>query len=212
MFDECPGCGEVHTEMPVDETGSVVRCPNCEHEEPLHREPLLVVSGAGGTGKSAVLRELRGTREDVVLLDSDVLWREELWDDFEWFFGTWLRLCRDVAQSGRPPVLFGAGFGVPDNLEAHAQFDCFSRVEYLVLVCDDGELERRLRNRPPGRHPGEFDMDDDAVAEQVEFNQWLRETAEKREFRAVDTTDATVEATAERVDEWITTRVDGEGR
>jgi hypothetical protein len=55
-------------------------------------------------------------------------------------------------------------------------------------------------------------MDDDAVAEQVEFNQWLRETAEKREFRAVDTTDATVEATAERVDEWITTRVDGEGR
>jgi len=212
MFDECPGCVEVHTDMAVDGTGSVVRCPNCGHEQSIDREPLLVVSGAGGTGKSAVLRELQGAREDVVLLDSDVIWREELWDDAEWFFQTWLRLCRDIAQSGRPPVLFGAGFGVPSNLEAHAQYDCFSRVEYLVLVCDDDEQERRLRDRPPGRHPGEFDMDDDDIAEQVEFNQWLRDAADEAGFAVVDTTDASVEATSERVDEWITAQVDGDGK
>ncbi|MEF8884942.1 MAG: hypothetical protein V5A44_07455 [Haloarculaceae archaeon] len=198
--------------MPVDGTASVLRCPNCGHEQSVSREPLLVVSGASAAGKSAVLRELRGTREDVVLLDSDTIWREELWDDFEWFFQTWLRLCRDIAQSGRPPVVFGAGFGVPSNLESHAQYDCFSRVEHLVLVCDGDEQERRLRDRPPGRHPAEFGTDDDDIAEQVEFNRWLREAADESDFAVVDTTEATVETAADRVDRWITAQTGGERR
>ncbi|HZD43200.1 MAG TPA: hypothetical protein VE134_04005, partial [Methanomicrobiales archaeon] len=178
--------------MAVDSTESTVVCPGCGHEQSIRREPLLVVSGAGGTGKSAILMELQGTRDDVVMLDSDVVWREEFWNDFDWFFRTWLRLCRDIAQSGRPPVMFGAGFGVPDTLESHPQYDCFSDVHYLALVCDDDEQERRLRARPAGRHPGEFDMDETDIAEQVEFNGWLRDAASREDFTVLDTTHATV--------------------
>ncbi|NGM67827.1 ATP-binding protein [Natronolimnobius sp. AArcel1] len=210
MFDECPGCGGLHTDMAVDSAESVVVCPTCGHQESIHREPLLIVSGAGGTGKSTVLNELRGTRDDAVLLDSDVLWRDEFWDDFEWYFQTWLRLCRDIAQSNRPPVLFGAGFGVPENLEAHPQYDCFSAVEYLVLLCDEDEQRQRLQARPPERHPDRFEITEENVTEQVEFNQWLKDNAEceRDAVTTIDTTDETLETTAKQVDEWITTQIE----
>ena len=207
MFDLCPSCGEVRFDVTVDSIASEVICPACGHREPFHPEPLLVVSGAGGAGKSSVLRELRGTREDVVLLDSDVLWREEFWDELEWYFRTWLLVCRDVAQSRHPPVLFGAGFGVPENLEAHPQHEFFSAIHYCVLVCDDDELERRLRARPADRNPDRVDVEQYTVEEQVEYNRWLKDAADREEFTALDTTDATVEETAAAVDRWITSRV-----
>ncbi len=207
MFDECPGCGEVHSDMSVDAAASVVVCPNCGHREPIHMEPLLVVSGAGGVGKSATLRELHGTRDDVVLLDSDVMWRDEFWDDGDWYFRTWLRLCRDIAQSKRPPVMFGAGFGFPPNLEAHPQYDCFSDVHYLVLVCDDDEQRRRLRARPPKRHPDRFELNEETIDEQVAFNRWLKTAVDREGFEVVDTTDSTVESSAKRVNQWITNHV-----
>lgn len=209
MFDECPGCGAIRVDMTVDSAASVVTCPDCGHQESIHQEPLCIVSGAGGTGKSAVLRQLRGTREDAVLLYSDTLWRDEFWDEFDWYFQTWLRLCRDIAQSRRPPVLFGAGFGVPANLEEHPQYDCFSDVHYLVLVCDEEEQKRRLQARPPERHPDQFEMEDH-IAEQVEFNQWLEDAADEAGFTVVDTTDATIGTTTEQVDQWITSHVEAE--
>ncbi len=208
MFDECPGCGERHTDMTVDSENSVVVCPGCGHREPLHQEPLLIVSGAGGTGKSTVLREMKGTRSDVVLLDADTLWREEFWEEFDWYFQTWLRLCRDIAQSKRPPVLFGAGFGVPANLEGHPQYECFAAVHYLVLTCDDDEQRRRLRARPPGRHPDQFEMDEDDIAEQVEFNDWLKNSTDGDDVLTIDTTETTVESTVEQAHRWITTHVE----
>lgn len=204
MFDECPSCGGVRTDMVVDPAESEVICPNCAHRESIHREPLLIVSGASGTGKSAVLRKLRGTRDDVVFLDSDVLWREGLQN--EWYFRTWLRLCRDIAQSNRPPVLFGAGFGVPENLEPHSQYDCFSTVQYLVLVCDEMEQERRLQARPPERYPDGV-MVDNTITEQIEFNQWLKDATDRDEFLPIDTTDISTDATAKRVNQWISDHI-----
>lgn len=212
MFDECSGCGEVRLDRSVRTEASVVVCPNCGRREPIHREPLLVVSGAGGTGKSAVLRNLRGTRDDVVMLDSDVLWRHEFWEELEWYTQTWLRLCRDIAQSKRPPVLFGAGFGVPANVEQHPQHECFSDIQYLILVCDEREQRRRLRDRPAGRHPDPFEMDEDSIAEQIEFNQWLKDESSRDDFTVVETTDATIETTAERVDRWISDCVTDTGQ
>ncbi|APX98334.1 P-loop NTPase family protein [Natronorubrum daqingense] len=193
--------------MAVDSGESVVVCPECGHEQSIRQEPLLIVSGAGGTGKSAVLHELRGTRDDAVLLDSDVVWRDEFWDEIDWYVQTWLRLCRDIAQSKRPPVLFGAGLGVPASIEAHPQHECFSEIHYLVLVCDEDEQERRLRARPSGRHPGEFAMDQSDIDAQVEFNQWFKNTADDEDFTVIETTDATVEETTAQVDEWISSHV-----
>ncbi|MCU4973879.1 hypothetical protein OB955_14160 [Halobacteria archaeon AArc-m2/3/4] len=207
MFDGCPECGGSYE---VDAAASAVVCPNCGRRVSINREPLLIVSGASGTGKSTVLRELSGTREDVVFLDSDTLWREGFWDELDWYFRTWLRLCRDVAQSNRPPVLFGGGFGVPANLEPHSELEWFSSVHYLALVCDDDEQKRRLRARSSAEHPNQYDMSEDDITEQVEFNRWFKNEADRDAFTMIDTTERTVETTARRVNEWITTHTDSD--
>ena len=53
-------------------------------------------------------------------------------------------MCKNIAQWGRPVVLFGAGFGVPHNIEPCVERRYFSSVEYLALVCSDASLAVRL--------------------------------------------------------------------
>lgn len=82
--------------------------------------PLHLVSGASGTGKTAVYHFLTGKVNEAVLLESDILWRSEFnkpETNYRDYFETWLRMCKNISQSGRPVVLFGAGVGVPDNME-----------------------------------------------------------------------------------------------
>lgn len=197
MFDECPDCAAFRADKPVEPGPSLV-CPECGHTDPFRQLPLLIVSGAAATGKSSVLREIRGTITTGLLLDSDVLWREEFQDGPRGYFRTWLRLCRDIAQSGHPPVLFGTGFGVPENLQQHPQHACFSQIHYLVLVCDDDKQRERLRNRPEWRKPSQSELED-----QLEYNQWLKANAEQEGMTKLDTTEAEVTSTAERVQDWI---------
>jgi hypothetical protein len=71
---------------------------------------------ASGSGKSTVCNHLIGKLQQLVLLDSDILWRESFntpENKYADFFETWLRMCKNIAQSGRPVVLFGAGLGYP---------------------------------------------------------------------------------------------------
>ena len=202
MFDECPGCGAFSTDKSV-ESGPVLVCPDCGHTESFSQLPLLIVSGAAATGKSTVLRHLTGTIRSGVLLDSDVLWREEFKDDTGGYFRTWLRLCRDISQSGRPPVLFGTGFGVPENVEQQPQRQCFSEIHYLILVCDDEVQRTRLLNRPKWRRPNQAEL-----ADQIEYNQWLKANTEQNGMSTIDTTNADVANTAENVHAWITSRLE----
>src|SRR5262245_55366434 len=119
VINVCAACGMLRADKKVESDGTVV-CPECGHCDRFARLPLLIVSGASGTGKSTILRALTGTQLNAVLLDGDSLWRPELQspiDGYAAFFDTWLRLCKNIHYSGRPVVLFGAGFGVPDNIE-----------------------------------------------------------------------------------------------
>jgi len=52
-------------------------CPECGHRHPFLQLPLLLVSGASGAGKSTICHALLGALPEVVLLDSDILWRPE---------------------------------------------------------------------------------------------------------------------------------------
>jgi hypothetical protein len=130
-------------------------------------------------GKSAVRQLLEHELSEVVVLESDLLWRSEFDrpDKHRDFFETWLRLCKGISRSGRPVVIFGAGFGAPKNLEQCVERRYFSGLHYLALVCADEMLEQRLRARPAWRK-----SDDLAYIEaHVAFNRWFKQNASQVE-------------------------------
>ena len=204
MINLCYQCGEDHPDKIIDPECGLVICPNCGYEQAFSFRPLFLVGGASGVGKSTVCQFLLGKTPDVVLLEGDLLWREEF-DRPDTrhrdFFETWLRICKSISISGYSVVLFCAGAAVPENIESCVEHRFFSEVHYLALVCDESELEKRLMLRSDWR--GNFDRD--FLKNQKQFNQWLYQNARviKPQVGLVNTTRQSVEETADEVLAWI---------
>jgi hypothetical protein len=203
MYNVCHHCGLYRADKIIDPAGPFAICPECGHKHPFCQLPLLLVSGASGTGKSSVCNALLGQQDDVILLDSDILWRPEFnqpENNYRDFFETWLRVAKNISQSGRPVVLFGAGLGTPENIEPCVERRYFSDVHYLGLVCEDDELSRRLRARPAWRGSG----DPANIDEHTRFNQWFKDEGVKHPFMTLlDTTGVPLAQTVEQVRAWI---------
>jgi hypothetical protein len=150
---------------------------------------------------------LVGTIEEVVILDADILWRPEFNrpdNQYRDFFETWLRLGKNIGQSGRPLLLLNAG-ATPENVEPCIERRYFSEVHYLALVCNDETLVQRLRQRPAWR----TSSNEKFIADQISFNCWFRERLGeiKPTIQLVDTTDTPIETTVQRVKTWIKDKV-----
>jgi broad-specificity NMP kinase len=203
MYNVCPQCGLYRADKIIDPEGPYAICPECGARQPFKRLPLLVVGGASGSGKSTACHHLiRTGLPDVVLLDSDILWApvfDKPKEGYQSFFETWLRLCKNINQSGRPVTLFGAGLGVPENLETCTERRYFSGIHYLALVCGESELRHRLEERPAwrgNRSPAFLDS-------QAQFNEWFKAYTGHPPIQRLDTTNAEPEETARRVARWI---------
>ena len=208
MWDVCWQCGLYHADKQIDPGGPAAICPECGHRHPFRRLPLLLVSGASGAGKSTVCQALLGHLPEVVLLDSDILWRPEFNvpdNNYRDFFETWLRMCKNIGQSGRPVVLFGAGTGVPTNLEPCIERRYFTDLYYLALTCDDDVLIQRLQGRPAWRQSHSLEYQ----SEQVRFNQWFKTQAGRSTpgVDLIDTTGVPVASTVEQVTNWIRAKI-----
>ena len=206
MFNVCTACGLSHVEPELDGSGYLV-CSSCGDRRPFRRLPLLMVGGPAGAGKSSVGALLLGELTEAVVIESDLLWRREFntpEDGYNEYFRLWLRLAAHISQSGKPVVLFGAGFAVPHNSQTLPERRLFSEIHYLGLVCDDEVLTARLRARPSWRN-----TTDELIDEHVKFNHWLKEHAATTEptVTLVDTTRAAVPVTAALVARWIRERV-----
>jgi hypothetical protein len=202
MMNVCFQCGGYHADKTIDPTGPFAICPECGHKHPFKQLPLLIISGAGGSGKTAICTHLSGQITQAVLLDSDILWRPEFNTpdtNYRDFFEIWLRVCKNISQSGRPVVLFGAGAGVPDNIEHRIERRYFSKVHYLALVCSDEILSERLRRRPLWRGTRNTAY----IEEHIRFNQWFKAYDGQPVIRLIDTTDAPLEETARQITSWI---------
>jgi 2-phosphoglycerate kinase len=194
----------------IDPAGPFAICPECGFKHPFLQLPLLIVSGASGAGKSTVCQRLTGQTTQAVLLDSDILWRSEFNSpetNYREYFELWLRLCKNISQSGRPVVLFGAGAGVPENIEDCVERRYFSAVHYLALVCSDRALSERLQARPVWRGTRDLKY----MEEHIRFNRWFKEYASQPEIERIDTTDIPPEETVTRVAAWIHKRAVGSG-
>ncbi len=71
MFLACPSCGEWSIERLVAD--SMMVC-DCGYRHPIAFRPLLLVTGASGTGKTTIALRLAGTFTDAVVHDQDILW------------------------------------------------------------------------------------------------------------------------------------------
>jgi len=207
MFNVCHNCGLYRADKIIDPSGPYAICPECGHKHPFRQMPLLIVSGASGAGKSSVCQAMLGKLEDVVLLDSDILWRPEFnrpENNYRDFFETWLRMAKNISQSGRPVVLFGAGMGVPENIELCIERRYFSDIHYLALVCDDEVLAQRLKARPAWRGSS----DQTYIDEHNQFNRWFKEQGKSNTpILLLDTTEVLLETTIEQVKTWISEKV-----
>jgi len=202
MMNICEQCGIYRADKDIDPSGPYAVCPECGHKHPFQQLPLLIVSGASGTGKTVICQQLLGKITEAVLLDSDILWRAEFntpETKYREFFEVWLRVCKNISQSNRPVVLFGAGAGVPENIEPCTERRYFSKVHYLALVCSDEAIASRLEDRPEWRgcrEPGYIEAN-------IRFNQWFKEFDGKPAIRLIDTTNFTPQETAIQVAAWI---------
>ena len=208
MFNVCHNCGLYRADKIIDPSGPYAICPECGYKHPFRQLPLLIVSGASGAGKTSVCQALLGKLDNLVLLDADILWRPEFnrpESNYRDFFETWLRLAKNISQSGKPVVLFGAGMGVPENIEPCVERRYFSDIHYLALVCNDEVLVQRLKARPAWRG-----SDNQAyIDEHIQFNRWFngRQNGDPP-ISLIDTTDVSLETTIEQVKIWIREKLD----
>jgi Predicted nucleotide kinase len=178
-------------------------CPNCKEKQLLKRLPLFIITGASGVGKSTLSAELYKKETEYIVLESDILWFDffnTIEDNYRTYRETWLRLCKNISQSGKSVVLCGCS--TPEQFENCIERRYFSEILYLACVCDSDLLEKRLRQ---GRNVN----DDNWIQSSISFNQWLKDNADKTEpkIMLLETSNKSVEEAAEFVDEWIKERL-----
>ncbi|MEZ4868825.1 MAG: AAA family ATPase [Caldilineaceae bacterium] len=187
----------------MNQARSVVICPVCQQVQPFRFLPLLIVCGPSGVGKSTACAQLAGTIPEAVLLEGDILWQPAFNQPetlYRTFFETWLRLAKNISQSGRPVVLFIAG-GIPENIEPCVEVHYFAKVCYLALICEEAVLRERLQQRPAWRMSSQAAFMD----QQVRFNQQLLDRANTMQppVDLLDTSTRSVAQAAHEVAAWI---------
>lgn len=208
MFNVCLRCGEDRADKAIVPEGAYAICPNCRFQNEFVRLPLFILTGASGVGKSTVCLRLAAQMKDVVIMESDILWRVEFNQpetNYREYRETWLRVCKNISQAGKPVVL--CGVGEPSQFEQCIERRYFSELHYLALVCDDQIFASRLRNRPTRGGP----LKDEDIKEQVVFNRWLVNNAQNTEppMTLLDTSEISVAQTVEKVERWIRSLMNG---
>jgi hypothetical protein len=177
--------------------GGAAWCPECgrrDHDAAI--EPLFVVTGASGSGKTAIFAPLaRALAGRCVTFDVDWLLdaagalsggRPIAWPAF---WEAWLAVAHGVAQSGMPTVLLGS---LMPPLDGRASRQWVGDIHYLLLDCTDDLRRDRIESRPPWRQHD--------IEKQTAFANWLRSHIPDR----VDTSDRTPDDTATAVAAWVT--------
>src|SRR5580658_1573472 len=194
----CQSCDSPVTLQPRD--GHAV-CPQCGRaDDAAARSPLFVVTGASGSGKTAVLAPLaRVLAGRCVTFDVDWLLdaARDLGDGppIRWpaFQEAWLAIAHGVAQSGMPTVLLGPF--IPRQLEDLYARRWVSDVYFSLLDCPDDVRRERIATRPKWRSR---DVDG-----QVGFARWLRDNVDQQ----FDTNAGTPEDTALAISAWVIDRM-----
>jgi adenylate kinase family enzyme len=206
VFNVCPQCGEYSVEKTIDPTGPFAICPFCHYAHPFLQQPLSIITGSSGAGKSTICLELAPFLQECVVMETDILWglvpntSENNYGDYH---NTWLRIAKNIGQAGRPVVLCGTA--LPEHLETRPERRYFSTVHYLAMVCDDSTLVERLKQRPSWRGTAS----EDVIKHMVQFNRWLKEHAATTNpaMTLYDSGSRSIQETTQDIAQWIRERL-----
>jgi predicted ABC-type ATPase len=199
VFNVCPQCGEYSVEKTIDPSGPYAICPFCHHAHPFFQQPLFIITGPSGAGKTAVCLELVSCMNECVVMESDILWGT----DSQNYHEMWLRVAKNIGQAGRSVVLCGTA--LPEHFEACPERRYFSTLHYLAMVCDDTLLKERLKLRPQWRRSGSAEF----IEKMLQFNQWLKVHAATTHppMTLYDGSNRSIQETVEDVAQWIRERL-----
>lgn len=170
---------------------------------PTKKQPLFIISGASGIGKSTMCEILFQTETDYIVMESDLLWHDvhnTPEDNYKNYRKLWMRVCANIAQIGKPVVLCGCA--VPEQFEEQEERGLFTEIHYLAAVCDDEKLKRRMT-------AGRGITDEAWLKSSSDFNRWLKENADKTEpqITLLNTSDLSPKQAAETTHRWISARM-----
>ena len=147
-------------------------------------EPLLLVTGASGVGKSTIAAPLQRALPQMAVFDSDALLAlQRFGPTVEW--EAWLHVAHSAAQGGRPTVLCGTV--LPEWLSNAPGRDLVGDVHVLLLVCTDEARAQRLGARPSWRqsHSAEFIATHAAFAAALAGRGWAEVDSSERAIEEV---------------------------
>jgi dephospho-CoA kinase len=156
--------------------------------------PLFIVTGASGSGKTYVVQELRRIMPTFDVFDPDNI-VEFIGHDWEKMRNIWLRVARNISESGRMTIICGTM--MPWDIETCADFHFFKHVYYINLHCDEETREKRLRER---------NWSEKEIQNHKNFAKALLEIADKDynpPMPTIDTTNADVTVVASQIKEWV---------
>lgn len=202
MFNVCPSCGEYSVEKEIDPSGPFAVCPHCHYAHPFVRQPLFVLTGASGAGKTTTGLALSPQLSEAVVLEGDTLWDPAFdtpKDNYRRYREICLRLAKNIGQSGRPVVLVGTA--IPEQFEDLPERRYFSTIHYLALVCDHHILAARLQRRPAWRAASSPEF----IEKMLDFNSWLKENASSNipPISLYDTSNRSVDESVMHTARWI---------
>ncbi|QYR19173.1 AAA family ATPase [Paenibacillus sp. sptzw28] len=154
--------------------------------------PLFIVTGASGSGKTYVVQELRRIMPDSDVFDPDNI-VEFIGHDWEKMRNIWLRVARNIAQSGRMTIICGSM--MPWDIEKCVDFPYFKHVYYINLHCNEETREKRLLER---------NWSEEMIQDHKNFAKALLDIADKNfnpPMTTIDTTDTDVTLVASQIKE-----------
>ncbi len=203
MFNICLYCGLYSAEKAVDLDSSTAFCPYCGEGYQFVMKMLYVITGASGTGKSTICLQLaKALSGRYIVLETDILWGEvrvKPGDNYASYTNVWLRLAKNIHQSGIGVVLCGSLF--PPTVECCPERRYFSRVNYLALTCKNDILRSRLLSRPDWRGSS----DEAFINRMLELNGWFLCEAGigNPQITLLDTSCMNVQQATTRVVDWV---------